>query len=181
MKKENLKNQKGFTLIELMLVILIIGVLSGIMLSVINVPGIQAKSRDARRAGDLRKIQVALENYFADYRGYPASTSNIWQNVSTLSGTLSPNYINGLPTDPKSGTASGQSCYGKSNYNYYYISSPLGGCSGTLCQKYVLGMIVEVQGSATDYKCQDLSNCTTGAIACNCNPGLFCYAIQNSF
>ena len=68
-----MNKNKGFTLIELMLVVLIMGILAGAMLGIINIRGIQAKSRDARRIGDIKKMQTALELYFSDYRGYPES------------------------------------------------------------------------------------------------------------
>lgn len=185
MKKHNETTQKGFTLIELMLVVLIIGVLSGLMLGVINIPGIQSKSRDARRIGDIKKIQTALELYFSDFRGYPTKTS--WQNVSSgaspLSSVISPTYINKVPEDPKKGTnaPAGVSCFnGTAAYGYYYITNscvPAGSC---LSGKYVLGTIMEVSGSATDNLCSNLGNCTGASPAINCQcAGAYCYGAEN--
>ena len=180
MKKQNRTTQRGFTLIELMLVVLIIGVLSGIMLGVINIPGIQAKSRDARRIGDIKKIQTSLELYFSDFRGYP--TKVVWQDVSSgaspLSSVISPNYITRVPDDPKDGSnaPAGVACFnGNTAYAYYYITNAgAGGLSG----KYVLGAIMEVAGSATDNLCSNLGNCTGGAITCVCGVAN-CYGVEN--
>ena len=186
--KETLKkkNTAGFTLIELMLVVLIIGILSGVMLGVLNIRGIQSKSRDARRIGDLKKLQTALELYFADYRGYPKQIT--WGNVTGGVGSIiSPNYINKVPTDPKEGTAAvdtggvGVSCFnGKSNYGYYYITTDCTGTGCTLSGRYVMGAIVEVSSSAADSLCSSLSNCSGGspAISCNCG-GSYCYGVEN--
>lgn len=186
MNKQNRTTQKGFTLIELMLVVLIIGVLSGIMLSVINIPGIQSKSRDAKRIGDIKKIQTALELYFSDSRGYP-SASSAWVNVNTLA-SLSPSYINKIPVDPKSGNApAGVSCFGGVvAYGYYYKTNTCVGV-GCLSGKYVLGFILEVPKTATDTDlCKSLGNCTGDipAITCSCSAAsgaseTYCYGVEN--
>ncbi|MBU0534755.1 prepilin-type N-terminal cleavage/methylation domain-containing protein [Patescibacteria group bacterium] len=184
MKRKKETIQEGFTLIELMLVVLIIGVLSGLMLGVINIPGIQSKSRDARRIGELKRIQTALELYFADFRGYPSKTA--WQDLSvagnSVSSAISPIYINKVPEDPKKGSnaSAGVSCFnGKTAYGYYYITNSCVG-SGCLSGKYVLGAIMEVSGSATNYLCSNLGNCTgaTPAITCACG-GAYCYGVEN--
>jgi len=179
---KNIKKQKGFTLIELMLVVLIIGILSGVTLNVINIRGIQAKSRDARRIGDIKKIQTALELYYADYRGYPAKNS--WENInavgSVFSTTLWPNYISKLPKDPIEGKATPDTgCYGGVATHGYYYKTP--DCVGSECLvgRYILGAVAEVVTSASDNLCSQLTNCTQGYISnCSCG-GNYCYAVEN--
>jgi prepilin-type N-terminal cleavage/methylation domain-containing protein len=63
------KNNKGFTLIEILIVISIIGLLSAATL--IGLGGFRAQGRDARRLSDLRQIQNALELYYANNSVYP--------------------------------------------------------------------------------------------------------------
>lgn len=87
------KTQKGFTLMELLVVILVIGILGGILFRVINPQGIQRKSRDSQREADLRQLQSVLELYFNNNREYPDSL-----------GDLVPTYLNVLPTDPSTGS-----------------------------------------------------------------------------
>ena len=53
-------NQKGFTLIELLIVIAVIGVLAGILVSVLDVQEYQRQARDARRMNDILSVQTAL-------------------------------------------------------------------------------------------------------------------------
>jgi len=166
--------QKGFTLVELMLVVLIIGILSGVMLGVINIAGLQKKSRDARRIGDIKKIQTALELYFSDYRGYPSQTSFL-----SPPSTLTSGYITKIPTDPTGATGSA-SCYGKTTYGYYYISTT---CSGSPCVsgRYVLGAILEIPLTSSDPNlCSSLNNCSGGTppISCSCSTN-YCYAVEN--
>lgn len=179
------KNVKGFTLIELMLVVLIIGILAGVMLGVLNIRGIQAKSRDAKRIGDLKKLQTALELYFADYRGYPKQLT--WTNVTgSVDSTISPNYINKVPTDPREGVtptvdSSGGTvtCFNnKTTYGYYYITTDCTGEGCTLSGRYVLGAIMEVSASASDSLCSSLINCGASYINCGCG-GSYCYGVEN--
>ena len=81
----------GFTLIELLIVVALIAILSGIVIKVVDVGGVRSKSRDSQRISDLRKIQLALELYFADMRVYP-TTGNL--------DDLESGYLNNLPQDP---------------------------------------------------------------------------------
>lgn len=61
--------QEGFTVIELLVVISIIGLLSATILVSLN--SARQKSRDARRLADVRQILNALELYYADNFAYP--------------------------------------------------------------------------------------------------------------
>ena len=63
--------QKGFTLVELLVAIGIIGILSSI--AVVSVSNVRAKARDAKRIGDIKQVQTALESYFNDRNAYPAT------------------------------------------------------------------------------------------------------------
>lgn len=61
----------GFTLIELMVIIAIIGVLATVVLLAIDPNEIMKKSRDAARASGVKYLQNALEVYFVTYQKYP--------------------------------------------------------------------------------------------------------------
>lgn len=62
---------KGFTLIELLVVIAIIGVLSSVVLASLSTA--RMKARDAARKADFHQMAVALELYYNDHGGYPAT------------------------------------------------------------------------------------------------------------
>lgn len=84
--------KKGFTLIELLVVIAIIGILSSVVLASLN--SARQKSRDARRIGDIKQLQLALEMYYDSTNEYP----------QTLAALVS-DYIPTQPLDPQSGVA----------------------------------------------------------------------------
>ena len=69
-KTENLK--KGFTLVELLVVMAILGILTVVTLG--NFQTSQIKARDAQRKHDLKEITNALEAYFSDHSQYPDAT-----------------------------------------------------------------------------------------------------------
>lgn len=89
------KNKKGFTLIEVLVVMTIIAVLVAIGLP--NYLGARQRARDAKRKAELREFKNALRLYYNDYQQYPASQVN-------------PTLVNGCGTDgdaqcPVCGTA----------------------------------------------------------------------------
>ena len=67
LRKSN--NRGGFTLIEILIVIAILGLLASIVL--VGLGGARAKARDARRIADLRGVQNALEVYYSARGQYP--------------------------------------------------------------------------------------------------------------
>ena len=69
------KKAHGFTIVELLIVIVIIAILAAITLVAYN--GITARANDSRRRSDIKNIETALEIYFADNGQYPAVTNGI--------------------------------------------------------------------------------------------------------
>lgn len=68
-----LPTKLGFTLLELLVVMAIIGILAG--LGIGSFISAQKKSRDAKRKGDLKNVAKVLEAYLNDYGHYPLSSS----------------------------------------------------------------------------------------------------------
>ena len=97
--------QKGFTIVELLIVIVVIGILAAITVVAYN--GIQARAKDTTRSNDLAAIQKALELYKTDNGTYPNATANPgssgWEVSTDASGSfieaLKP-YMNTVPIDP---------------------------------------------------------------------------------
>lgn len=98
-------SRRGFTVIELLVVIGLIAVLAGVLVVLVNPVGQLQKSRDARRKVDIRQIQSALELYRADQLAYPDASALATCGVS-LTGSVNGStvtYISKIPCDPKGG------------------------------------------------------------------------------
>ncbi len=105
--------RKGFTLIEVLIVVAIIGILTAILVA--NYNEARKNSRDKVRKSDLKSLQLAIELYKAQHGQYPAqgcgTPGSNWAgpglhsagwgaSCATYITGLAPEYIPALPTDP---------------------------------------------------------------------------------
>lgn len=67
----------GFTLIEMLVVVAIIGLLSSVIL--VGLGDVRKDARDTRRIADVRQIQNALEIYYSTNQSYPQDIYNSFQ------------------------------------------------------------------------------------------------------
>lgn len=113
--------RSGFTLVELLLVIFIIGLLASIVVVAVN--SARIKARDGRRIADVTQVRNAVE-MFADQSGTFPSTGGNWQdsgsNPTNWVPGLTPTFISVLPQDPINRVAdcNREPC----PYFYYYKS-----------------------------------------------------------
>ena len=100
----NHKSKKGFTLIEMLIVIAIISILASVFL--VGLRGFRAGAYDARRLADLQKVQSYLEIYYTKNRAYPnvsATTASGW--ISLQNELVSADVgVTAIPNDPLSGS-----------------------------------------------------------------------------
>lgn len=64
-------SKKGFTLVELLVVISIIGILAGVLLP--NLLGIRERARDTKKKASLSHMKTALRLFYNDFQYYPES------------------------------------------------------------------------------------------------------------
>ncbi|MFH0776008.1 MAG: prepilin-type N-terminal cleavage/methylation domain-containing protein [Patescibacteria group bacterium] len=122
-----LRNPKGFTLVELIIVIMIIGILAATLLP--KVMGAPAKARDAAREADFNAISTALEMYFADNDKYPDAAANL--GTTLVSG----GYLKSALKDPTNSAA----------YVYVYCTASRNGVPN---QSFALGTRLESSTSS---------------------------------
>lgn len=131
------KGLRGFTLIELMVVIAIIGVLATIISAPIQT--YLKKSRDAKKVADMNEIKNALGQYSVDHNGYFPTSLDL----------VTPAYIKSLPTNTLS-TATN-----KDKYMYVIYKDNAGNVVS-----YHLGVALEFQNTAI----QDIDADCTGIV-----------------
>lgn len=126
------KNQKAFTLVELIIVITVIAVLSGG--AALSITANAKQSRDTRRKTDLQQIKAALEFYRSNQPNGNYPTFAQYQTGTNPNYTypaLVPAYLEKMPTDPSSSSTT--------VINYSYVPGPAG-CNNTTtyCSTYTL-------------------------------------------
>jgi|AP95_1055475.scaffolds.fasta_scaffold11703_3 prepilin-type N-terminal cleavage/methylation domain-containing protein len=111
-----MKNKSGFTLIEVLVVIFIIGLLASVVL--VGLGTFRARGRDARRIADLRSMQNILELYYAKNGVYPDAITS-WAGLESTLKSAGIGVSN-IPEDP---IPSETYHYGASPSNQSYVLS----------------------------------------------------------
>ena len=84
-----MKKSKGFTLIELMVVIVILGILAAVIAP--RIPQFVNKAKEGKTKGNLANLRSTLNIYYSDNDGiYPG-------DLATPLACLSPKYIKAIP------------------------------------------------------------------------------------
>ncbi len=129
------KKNAGFTLLELLVVIAIIGILAGTVMIALN--SARRKSRDAKRAGDMRQMITALEQYQIQHGNYPTGTASIagagdgslLSDPATMDGIAEPfipNYVPMFPQSPEPADGDCTTDSGRGSNNYWYEAADNG-------------------------------------------------------
>ncbi len=120
--------KRGFTIIELLIVIAVISILIGIALP--RFKGMQEEGNIAKAKGELRTLQTAVESYYIhNNNAYPATGSVA---LETALAAATPSIIDHVPTDPFSGTGADYVyVMGGTNSKFYIIYSVGPGGNGS--------------------------------------------------
>lgn len=122
----------GFTLLEVIIVMVIISTLIGI--GTLSYMTVQKSGRDSARQSDLTRMQGALELYYSDSHAYPTlgdCSSDLWVEATDLEDSLVPagdkSYLDELPCDPLDDSESA-TCASGDGAAYYYCQFNDSGC-----------------------------------------------------
>ena len=139
-------NKKGFTFIELLIVIAVISILIGVALP--RFKGMQDEGNIERAKGELRTLQTAIESYYIrNNNAYPATGSAA---LETALNTAVPNIIGYVPTDPFSSSGADYVyVLGGTNNRFYVIYSVGPGGNGSVA--IIADEVVETNGSSCIY------------------------------
>lgn len=138
--------QSGFTIVELLIVIVVIGILAALVIT--TFAGIQKKARDTERTTDVKAIHSQLEAYQAQFGKYP-TLANLQDNAWITSDNGLKGLDAGATHDPKG--AAGNNVAGAIGTNAYaYVATPANcdnAAPATDCATYVLTATLEGGGT----------------------------------
>ncbi len=117
---------KGFTIVELLIVIVVIGILATLV--IVTFAGIQKKARDSKRQTDITAVQAHVTSFYAQYGYYPtlADLQLVSFGNSYLKG-LDPSAFN----DPKGSQTGINIGATASATQYSYVAVGTSGCVNT--------------------------------------------------
>jgi len=137
------RSEQGFTIVELLIVIVVIGILAALVVT--TYAGIQGRARDSKRQTDIQSLQTQVEAFYATSNYYPSLVdinSDTWRKDKMKS--LSADTM----TDP-SGTSNQlkgtTAAAGDKQYSYVATNSTNAACSAgdTTCDSYELSAWLE--------------------------------------
>ena len=126
---KKMRNQRGFTLVELMIVVAIIGILTAIAFPLYA--NIQARARVAKAQADVRTLASAAVVYSAHTGSLPAALGDL-TTAQVVNGISAGPFVNPIPDPPTGGGWSASYSYADNGDGTFTISAS--GDGATVCQ-----------------------------------------------
>lgn len=130
-------SEKGFTIVELLIVIVVIGILAALVLNTFS--GVQRRARDTERQTDVNSLATQLEVYYNDAGGYPLFTAEVntdtWVSANLKGIDLNSLRAPGIATNSMVNSATPT----KDQYGYRPLQSDgTTACTTAPCAKFKL-------------------------------------------
>ena len=142
---QSYKKQEGFTIVELLIVIVVIGILAALV--IVTFSGIQQRARDTERKTDINAVQGHVEAFYAQNGYYPTRThvnDPTWRSTNTRG--LDPAAL-ADPSNAATQTLVGAAVAG--SYAYEPVTTGGASCEAdeTTCAAYSLTATLETGGT----------------------------------
>lgn len=136
------KNNRGFTIVELLIVIVVIGILAALVIVTYN--GIQQKARDTERKTDINALHGQAEAYQAQNGKYPtlANYNDATFRAANLKG-LDPAALQ----DPKGAAQTLLAAPAANGYSYQVTPAGCDNAANGDCTQYTLTATLEGGGT----------------------------------
>jgi prepilin-type N-terminal cleavage/methylation domain-containing protein len=145
-----MKKTSGFTLIELMVVISIIGFLTTLALASFSTA--RSQSRDQKKISDIGALQLSLEQYFNKFGYYPTSID--------ILNTGQPKFLAQIPIPPSI----------DAKYNYVPLANPI---NPSICISYQLWATLEKANAVASSSKKGFSSASLPSNYVLCGGGMY--------
>lgn len=149
--------QKGFTIVELLIVIVVIGILAALVLNTFS--GVQRRARDTERQTDINSLATQLEVYYNDNGHYPtlANLQDATPNTGWVDVNLPGIDANAMvaPGDAPAANANsmvGSATPGSDEYGYVATPANCDNGAGGNCTGFTLYWAKEDDNNAAQSK-----------------------------
>ncbi len=146
------KIQSGFTIVELLIVIIVIAILASITVVAFN--GVRARALQSEKQSKVTEVRKALERYKIDNNRYPGMSEISGSSGAALIGMSLSVVTPSNADNPNSGIAAGWLNAADKHFKYMAWPNPDGSgfqCSSGPCQSFLLQYIDPVTGNGVTF------------------------------
>lgn len=142
MKTVSTKQPSGFTIVELLIVVVVIAILAAV--TIVSYRNIQQRARDSVRAQDAKNIEKGLRSYLAFNGNLFSHTTSSWETSvdvpagQFLSALVTSKVMDRVPVDPVNSPTK--------HYRYYRYPAGYMGCDATR-GAFVIFQVIDMENS----------------------------------